>query len=104
MANSCVNGEHMANSPFGLDFPLGGIRILTDQEAIGGMPFIWLDDDGRLDFSDDGTVHGGMFAQAKRLTRNTPSLFIAPNRYRGITPGHIKGMREWLSHLTVGSQ
>jgi hypothetical protein len=75
------------------------LLVLADQEAVGGMPFIWIDDDGRPNYSDIGTDRGGIFGNVKRLTRGTPSLLIAPNRHRGITPAHINGIREWLARL-----
>lgn len=75
------------------------LLVRADQEAIGGMPFIWIDDDGRPGYSDDGFDRGGPFGNVKRRTRGTPSLLIAPNRHRGITPAHINRMREWLSGL-----
>lgn len=73
--------------------------VRADQETTGGMPFIWIDDDGRRDYTDDSTVPGGMFAQIKRATSGTPSLLIAADRYRGITPGHVTRMRKWLEAL-----
>jgi hypothetical protein len=63
--------------------------VLADQAAIGGMPFIWIDDDGRPGYSDSGFERGGIFGNVRRLTRGTPSLLIAPSRHRGITPAHI---------------
>lgn len=71
--------------------------VRADQEAVGGMPFIWIDDDGRRDYTDDGTAPGGIFAQIKQVTSGTPSLLVVPNPYRGIAPGHVTRMRKWLA-------
>lgn len=73
--------------------------VLADQKAIGGMPFIWIDDDGRPGYSDAGFDRGGVFSNVKRLTRGTPSLLISPNRHRGITPAHIRRMRDWITRI-----
>lgn len=77
--------------------------VLSDQESVGGGPFIWLDDDGQFDDSDPRTLPGGMFAQIKRCTPDMDSLLIAPNRFYGIAPGHLARMRKWLSCLTQRS-
>lgn len=73
--------------------------VLADQVAVGGMPFIWIDDDGRPDYSDAGFDRGGIFGNVKRLTRGTPSLLIAPNRHRGITPSQVRRIRDWLTKM-----
>ncbi|GAB3794992.1 hypothetical protein GCM10028798_02980 [Humibacter antri] len=95
------DAEHAAAESIGAplnDHPK--LRLVrADQETIGGMPYIWVDDDGRRDYTDARTAPGGMFAQIKQVTSGIPSLLTAPNRYRGITPGHVARMRNWLGAL-----
>jgi hypothetical protein len=55
----------------------------------GARPFIWADDDLRLDLSGRPWAH--------RLP--VPGLLIRPRKNVGLTPGHVTAMEQWVEKL-----